>query len=262
MRIEKIAHRGASREAPENTLLAFELAFQKYHCDYVEMDVRLTRDGVPVIFHDPTLERVTNVQGQVCYFSKNEIQRLDAGFGFDPSGKKEFPYRGKGIRIPTLEEVLTRFSNQKFFIEMKDRGASAAQKVLGVIRLLGAKTHWVIGSFHGPTMRAFRTLAGSSVETFLAEDEVLTAYVRFRLGSKKITLPGRFASLPRGKYRVALDDPRWIQFLHHQGAKVYYWTVNEQREMDELLGRGADGIVTDYPDRLSALISGTGPTNA
>lgn len=260
--IEKVAHRGASAEAPENTLSAFERAFQKYQCDCAEMDVRVTRDGVPVIFHDEKMERVTNGRGRIQHLTLGEIKPLDAGFWFDPSGKKEFPYRGKGVNIPTLEEVLTRFPQQKFFIEIKDRGASAAQKILQVIRALGSKTHWVVGSFHGPTMRAFRTLAGSSIETFLAEDEAIVAYAQFRLGRKKKALAGRFASLPRYKYRVRLDDPGWIQFLHHQGVKVYYWTVNEKQEMDELLGWGADGIITDYPDRLVSLISGTGPKAA
>ncbi len=256
---EKIAHRGASAEAPENTLPAFERAFHQYHCDRVELDLRLTRDGVPVVFHDETLERTSNGKGLLRHFSLREIKALDAGFQFDPAGKGKYPFRGKGVTLPTLEEVLTSFPGRGFFLEMKDRGAEMGQKILEVLRRLPKNSHVVVGSFHGPTMRIFRRLASGSVDTFLAEDETLFAHAAFRLGFKKIQWAGRYASLPRAQFGFSLDGERWIEFLHRSGARVYYWTVNEIPEMKKLLTRGADGILTDYPDRLVNL-SETGPT--
>ena len=119
---ERVAHRGASGEAPENTIPAFEIAFNQYRCDRVELDLHLTRDGVPVVFHDETLERTTNGVGWLRQFSLREIKSLDAGFQFDPQGKGEFPYRGKGVKVPTLEEVLATFPDRGFFFEIKDRG--------------------------------------------------------------------------------------------------------------------------------------------
>lgn len=256
---EKIAHRGASAEAPENTIPAFELAFNRYGCDRVEMDIRLTRDGVPVIFHDQMLEGTTNGTGCVRALSVREIKALDAGFRFDPQGNGGFPFRGKDVTIPTLEEVITTFPDRGFFIEIKDRGREVAERVLEVISRTGCRPGWVVGSFHGPTMREFRSRAGSSIETFLAEDEVIFAQAAFRLGFKKVRLPGRFASLPRAKYGFSLDTAAWIEFLHRHGVRVYYWTVNEKEEMKELASRGADGIITDWPDRLVNL-SGIDPT--
>lgn len=249
---EKVAHRGASAEAPENTLPAFELAFNKYRSDRVEMDLRLARDGVPVVFHDETLERVTNGCGRVRGFSLHEIQSLDAGFRFDPRGRGEFPFRGKGVKISTLEEILAAFPGGKFFLEIKDRGPEIGKKILEALRRSGRNQECVVGSFHGPTMRAFRRLAGNTVETFLAEDEVILAQAAFRLGWGRVKLSGRFASLPRTKYGFSLDGPRWIEFLHRKGVRVYYWTMNEVSEMKELIRRGADGILTDYPDRLQS----------
>ena len=250
---ERVAHRGASSEAPENTLPAFELAFKKYRCDRVELDLHLTRDGVPVVFHDETLERTTDGVGWLRQFSLREIKALDAGFRFDPGGKGEFPYRGKGVKVPTLEEVLTIFSDRGFFLEIKDRGPEIGQKVFETLLRAGKNSKWVVGSFHGPTVRTFRRLAAGRVETFLAEDETVLAHVAFRLGFPKMKLAGQHASLPRTQFGFSLEGPQWIEFLHRSGAHVYYWTVNEISEMKELLRRGADGILTDYPNRLASL---------
>ena len=250
---EKIAHRGASGEAPENTLPAFELAFRKYRLDRVEMDVRLTQDGVPVVFHDKTLERTTDGRGQLIENTFQELKTRDAGYWFDPEGLGEFPFRGKGIRIPTLEEVLTQFPNSGFFIELKDRQGKIVERALDVLNRMPNKSRIVIGSFGGRIARRLRRLCRNSFESFLTEDEVIRAYAAFRMGFRKIRLPARCASLPRSKYGVRLDRPAWIEFLHRQEAKVYYWTVNETWEMEELRRRGSDGILTDYPHLLPPL---------
>ena len=249
---KKIAHRGASGEAPENTLPAFQLAFQKYHCDKVEMDVRLTRDGVPLVIHDATLERTTNGIGRVDQHSLRRIQSLDAGFWFDPAGRREFPYRGKGVRISTLEEVLNQFPDSGFFLELKDRKGPVVERTLEVLSRVPNPTRLVIGSFDGRVARRLRQFSKNSYETFLTEDEIIRLFGLFRLGFKKVRAPALHASLPRAKYGIRLDSPGWIEFLHRQGARVYYWTVNEGSEMEELIKRGADGIVTDYPDRLNS----------
>ena len=248
---ERVAHRGASGEAPENTLEAIRIAVEKYRVDRVEVDLCLTRDGVPVIFHDEILDRTTNGKGVVSEFTLEELKRLDAGFHFDPAARGAFPFRGKGVKIPTLEALLHEFPQTGFFLEIKDRGREIGRKILEVVERSGGNSRFVVGSFHGPTMRAFRRLAEGKVETFLAEDEVIFAYLVWKLGFKKFKMPGRFASLPRAKFGFPLDSASWIEFLHRQGVRVYFWTVNERSEMEELVRRGADGLITDYPDRLN-----------
>lgn len=246
---EKIAHRGASGLAPENTFPAFELAFEKYGCDGVEMDVHLTKDEVPVVIHDATLERTTNGRGFVESFRINELKELDAGYWFETNVKGEFPFRGKGVTIPALEEVLIRFPNSKFFLELKDRRDAVVEKTLEILNRVPHPSRVIIGSFSGRTARRLRRLATNRFETFLTEDEVVRACLAFLFGFKRWRLPARYASLPRSKYGISLDGTRWIEFLRKGGVKVYYWTVNDVEEIEELARRGANGILTDYPDR-------------
>ena len=252
---ERIAHRGASREAPENTIPAIRLAVQKYQVDRVEIDLRLSREGVPVVIHDAALERTTDGKGKVRQYSLAELKKRDAGFWFDPEGKKEFPHRGKGVRIPTLAEVLTEFPETRFCLEIKEKEAGVVRKVLEVIRPLSRKGSLLIGSFYGRVARELRRLSGPSIEGVLSEDEVAWAYLAFRLGLRKLTLPSRYAFLPQAKYGFRFDQQEWIEFLHRQGVRVFYWTINEIREMKNLIGRGADGILTDHPDRLNQLLN-------
>ncbi len=250
---ERIAHRGASGEAPENTIPAIRLAVQKYQVDRVEIDLRLTRDGVPVVIHDATLERTTDGKGKVRQSSLAELKRRDAGFWFDREGKKEFPYRAKGVTVPTLEEVLSEFPDTPFCLEIKDKELEVVKKVLEVIRPLQRKGPLLIGSFHGKIARELRRLSPPGIEGILSEEEVLQASLAFRLGFKKFSLSSRYAFLPPAKYGLRLDPPEWIDFLHRQGVSVFYWTINEVREMKDLLEKGGDGILTDYPDRFNQL---------
>ena len=238
---KRIAHRGASREAPENTLPAIRLAVEKYRVDMVEIDLRLTRDGVPIVLHDPTLERTTNGKGLARNYDLSQIKKLDAGF------------RGKGITVPTLEEVLAEFPETGFCLEIKDRGDEMVERVCEVILRVPRKGMLLVGSFDGKTARKFRQKAPAPVQSFLSEDEIVWAYSAFRLGFRKWKLAARYASIPQSKYRIRLDEPRWIDFLHHQGVRVFYWTVNEAAEMKKLLEAGADGIVTDNPDLAGVL---------
>ena len=157
-KFERIAHRGASGEAPENTIPAIRLAVEKYKVDRVEIDLRLTQNGIPVVIHDATLERTTNGEGKVRQYPLAELKRWDAGFWFDPEGKREFPYRGKGIVIPTLEEVLTEFPGTSFCLEIKEKEVEAAGKVLEVIRRIPKKGPLLIGSFHGRITRELRRI--------------------------------------------------------------------------------------------------------
>jgi glycerophosphoryl diester phosphodiesterase len=94
---------------PENTLESFRLAFCEHAADMIEFDVHLSRDGIPVVIHDETLERTTNGQGFVANKTFAELKSLNAGYGFDPEKNFSFPTRDRQIRIPSLEEVFQNF---------------------------------------------------------------------------------------------------------------------------------------------------------
>ena len=253
---ERISHRGASKEAPENTIPAIEIAVQKYKVDRVEIDIRLTKDRVPVIFHDTALERIASAKGLIGTCKFEDLKKIDAGFWFDPSGKGEFPLRKKGVTIPTLEEILTQFPETRFCLEIKEKKSDALPPILEVIGRVKRPGALILGSFHGEIVRALRKALPQGAETFLSKEETMRAYLIFRIGLKKFSNCGaRFASLPTREGKIQLDDARWIEFLHQNGLKVFYWTVNEKQEMEELIRRGADGIMSDYPDRLNEIIS-------
>src|SRR5262249_22341634 len=125
-----IAHRGASGLAPENTLVAFELA-AKAGADAFELDVRLTRDGAAVVIHDAMLDRTTNRNGPVLGQTVADLRATDAGFRFTTDGGKTFPFRGTGVHVPTLGEVLWTFPGMPVLIEVKEPEVqSAVQRVL------------------------------------------------------------------------------------------------------------------------------------
>lgn len=255
---KRIAHRGANREAPENTLEAFCLAIEKYKMDMVEMDIRLTKDGVPVIFHDETIDRVTNGKGAISSLTLKELKTKDAGYWFDPEEKKLFPYRDKGVHIPTLEEALERFPETPFCLQIKGNDVRTAEQVAAVIRRSPHRGPLLAGSFSSKVSRRIRRLAPPCVQGLLYQEEILGLYLSFRLGVGFFQAPARYASLPRKRGGIALDEGRWISFLHKKGVSVFYWTVNETAEIKELLQRGADGIVSDYPERLNQ-VAGISP---
>ena len=206
---ERIAHRGASTEAPENTIPAIELAVQKHRVDRVEVDVWLTKDRVPVVVHDAILDRTTNGSGPLRARTLAEIKKLDAGFRFDPEGKRLYPFREKGITIPTLEEILTQFPDTHFCLEIKERKAVAVGPIHEVIQRIKRSGSLVVGSFRGDIVRALRQSVTPFADSFLAKDEVSRAYLLFRLHLKKFTPAARFASLPPKEGKIRLDGGRW-----------------------------------------------------
>lgn len=252
---KRIAHRGASAEAPENTIPAIELAIQKYHVDWVEIDVRLTKDRVPLIFHDTNLDRTTNGSGPLRSRTLADIKKLDAGFLFEGDRKSEYPFRKRGVTVPTLEEVLSQFPDVPFCLEVKEKNSEVAPLVCEVVQRVKRSAPLIVGSFNTDVVRKLRQALPPPVESFLAKDEVIRTYLFFRLGLKKFSPQAPFASLPSSEGKFRLDDPAWIDFLHQNGVKVFYWTINERQEMEELIRRGADGIVTNYPDRLNEILS-------
>lgn len=252
---KRIAHRGASGEAPENTLPAVALAFQRYQVDLVELDLRLSKDGVPVILHDETLERTTNGRGPVGRKTLKELKTLDAGFRFVPEGKKSFPFRGKGVTVPALEEVLRGFPESRFLLEIKEKNPECVPKILDVIERVPARGNLFIASFHGPVIRTVRSLRPPFIRTTLSRGEVFRAWLAFRFKRKNYFPPAHLASLPLREYGLRFDDPAWMAFLHERRVGIFYWTVDEPKEMERLARAGADGIMSNFPERLNQAAS-------
>ena len=147
-----IAHRGSSSEAPENTLPAFEAAVRR-GADAIELDVRLTADGAPVVIHDATLDRTTDRTGPVAALTLAELRAVDAGWHFTPDQGRTNPCRGSDVRIPTLGEVLWAFPRLSILVEIKE--PSAQEAVRRVLVQEDATARCVVASEHREALVAF-----------------------------------------------------------------------------------------------------------
>ena len=139
-----IAHRGGMGLYPENTLLGFHASVEKHHADMLEMDLRITKDGKVVVFHDAILDRTTNGKGKVCDFTYNEISQLDAGYWFN--NNNIFQYRDNEIKIPLLEDIFEQFPNTYLNLDIKDNDVGLVYEVLRIINKFNVLDHILIGS--------------------------------------------------------------------------------------------------------------------
>ncbi|WP_201738499.1 glycerophosphodiester phosphodiesterase family protein [Thermus thermamylovorans] len=248
-----IAHRGAPALAPENTLPAFQAALEQ-GAHMLELDVWRTRDGVVVVIHDETVDRTTDGQGRVGGMSLEELQSLDAGYRFTPDGGFTYPWRGRGVRVPTLEEVLTTFPEARFLIEIKENAPGMPEAVLAVVDAMGARDRVVLASFHDEVIRRVRELA-PGIPTGHASGEALRLVVLQRLGLAAFAPPVAEAlQVPEWHGPLRVANPGLARLARRQGLAFHVWTVNEVEDMYRIIGLGANGLITDYPDRLRQVL--------
>ncbi len=245
-----VAHRGGSLLAPENTMAAFSSATDDWWADMLEMDVRLTRDGHVVVIHDDSVDRTTDGSGKVSEMTLEEIKDLDAGYRFrDLAGG--FPFKGKGVTVPTLEEVLETFKDVWINIEAKepqvagplydlllshsveDRVLIAAEFEANRKGARGYAGPWGASTMQGALFWAFHWLPGGS--PYVPEADILQVS-EFWKGLRVLT-------------------PRFVREAHRLNLPVQVWTVDDVNDMRRFLAWGVDGIQTDRPDLLSALLT-------
>lgn len=172
-----MAHRGSMLLWPENTMTAFQEAVDLGY-RYLETDLQISRDGVLVTFHDDTLDRTTDSSGPVSDYSLGELRELDAGYRFRRNGG--YPYRSRGVRIPTLEELATTYPDQVFSLDLKSDGMEEA--LIGTIRRLDLWDRVIVGSFSDARLRRFRSLLDRPVAMSAGPRETLRFVTAARLG--------------------------------------------------------------------------------
>jgi glycerophosphoryl diester phosphodiesterase len=235
-----IAHRGFSAKAPENTLASYQLAIDA-GAQMAECDVRLTKDGVPVLLHDADLERTTGVAGKLAQRTLAEIRELDAGSWKAP----EFA----GQRIPTLAEALELTNGRlRFVIEIKDKGIE--KQVVEVIRSAGVDpASLMIFCFQRETVANIARLEPLLPTTWLVGD--LPYRDDDRRGVLRDALRARVSALGLPLSKV---DPDFVRLAHESGLPIFVWTINDPDDMRFLIRIGVDGIITDHPDVLLRLL--------
>jgi glycerophosphoryl diester phosphodiesterase len=249
-----IGHRGASGELPENTMAAFERAVAQ-GAVILESDVHATRDAALVLIHDDVLERTTDGSGRVAEHSLEELRRLDAGHRFAPA--QGFPERGRGHRIPTLEEALLAFPRLRFNLELKERMPALVEGTVELVRRLGREDSVLLVAARDDTMadlRAHLAKTGARPAVGASAGDVL-AFVRAALDGKAPP-PGPMAlQVPPDFGGRALVTRAFVAHAHAHDLAVHVWTVNEPDEMARLLDLGVDGIMSDFPGRLAELVA-------
>jgi glycerophosphoryl diester phosphodiesterase len=239
------AHRGGSALGPENTTAAFDRGLAA-GADGLELDVRLSADGIVVVCHDETLDRTTDASGRVAARTAAELSRVDAGCHFtDANGRQ--PFRGQGVGIPTLRLVLERYPDIPLILEMKLDTEEMARALVAEVVAAGAVDRVCAAGYGSRSLAAVREAlpqvasSGSRMEVRLALYRSWAGWPPSRTHYGGYQVPERAGTL-----RVV--SPRFIRHAHRAGLEVQVWTIDEADDMVRLLRWGADALISNRPD--------------
>ena len=240
------AHRGGSEEAPENTLPAFEAAV-RLGFRHLETDAHLTLDGVLMAFHEPRLDRVTDRAGTIAALPVAEVEAADAAYRWSPDGGRSFPLRGRGVRVPRLEDLLLRFPHARVNIDPK--AAASVGPLVALIDRLGAWDRVCFSAFSDRRIARIRALSGGRACTSMGPRAVTVA--RLCAGAGAIPRQGADClQVPVRQGRIPLVTARFVRAARRTGLPVHVWTIDDERQMHALLDLGVDGLMTDRPSVL------------
>ena len=217
----KIGHRGAKGYETENTLASFKKAIE-LGVDGIELDVYLSKDKIPVVIHDETIDRTTNKNGLVYNYNSKDLQKLG---------------------IPTLEDVLN-LVDQKCFINIEIKDDKASKSVLDIVTKYISAKNWnkklfLISSFNWEILDFFHD-ENSKIPLAVITDEELDAAQLFAKKINSTTIHPYFKLLTKEN----------VTLMHQNGFKVFPWTVNEISDINLMESFNVDGIITDFPDRI------------
>jgi len=246
-------HRGASGSAPENTLISFEKAIE-VGADILEMDVHATSDGHIVVMHDPAVGRTTNGKGLISALTLKQLKKLDAGHRFTPDEGATFPYRGKGITVPTLREVVERFPGVPFNIEVKENETENEYAVAKLLDELGHAEITLLAAEKDIMIERLRPAAPGFPTNFCGSESLEFIQRTHQNDWDDYTPPGDALQIPEEYGGMPILTPELLDAAHRLEIEVHIWTVNDTADMERLLEMGVDGIMTDYPERLTEVI--------
>ncbi len=237
----RIAHRGASGLAPENTLAAFSKALE-IGVDAIELDVHATKDRKVVVIHDSTLDRTTDAKGKVSELTLAEVLKADAGIRFG----REFSQ----VKVPTLKESLDLIKgNAITVVEIKQQ--DIAGEVVKAIEDTNALDDIVVISFHPSVLCDVRQI-NPRIPTglLIGANASETPYVQ---GVEYVHKTAEVGASTLSLSHPAVT-PELAQTVRERGVNLWTWTIDEVDRMREVLDCGVDGITSNYPDRFSAVL--------
>ena len=248
-----IAHRGGLGLSPENTIVSFQRAI-KEGADILELDIRSTSDSILVLLHDETVDRTTNGKGRISELTLKEAKTLNAGYRWTENDSLSFPFRTLNIKIPTFNEFLTNFKDYKLNIEIKQHDNFIAKKLCESIKENQIQANVVIGSFNDEVLDEFRFHC-PDVATSPGRDEIRTFYGFSYVYLDKFYSPkSDIYQLPEFFRTTHVLTERFVNAAKQKNIPIFVWTVNDPDEMRRFIEMGLNGIITDYPDRLSKVL--------
>ncbi|MBI3048863.1 MAG: glycerophosphodiester phosphodiesterase [Acidobacteria bacterium] len=238
------AHRGGCALGPENTLAAFDLGLAA-GADGLELDVHLSADGIPVVHHDATLDRTTSGSGPLAARTAAELARIDAGCRFTDGGT--FPFRNQGVGIPTLAEVLRRYSDVRLIVEMKVNSSEMGEAVARDVRRAGAAERVCAAGYGARSAAAARAALPEMASSACHAEVRLAVYRTWACWPVRGVRYGGY-QVPEHNGVLQIVSPQFIRYAHEAALKVQVWTVDREDDMRRLLEWGVDGLISNRPD--------------
>lgn len=261
-KVLNIAHGGGLLIRPAHTIEAYDQALED-GADMLELDIHETSDGVLVVMHDDTVDRTTNCTGAIKEMTFADLRECDAGYNFSNDGGQTYPYRGMGLVVPSLQEVLERYPDTAVNIEIKQKEPSLVDNLVELVREYEFEDKMVGASFSDEVLAELRD-AGPEIATSLGEGESLEFWTKsWDEIDPGYVPPGEFLQLPveydlgGGKIPVLHDG--FVDRVEELDMYVHIWTVNDEDEMRWLIEvQGVHGIMTDDPPLLTKVINELG----
>ncbi len=237
-----IGHRGNRARTPENSIESFASAVAA-GVDAIELDVRVSRDGVLMVIHDVRVDRTTNGSGLVSQLTVDELRALDAGANFTPDSGRSYPFRGRSIRIPTFDELVEAMPRDlAMIVELKT--VAATTPLLEAIRRHDLWSRVIVAGFDEETTRPLRNLGiALGACTPQVASLLLPSLARRRIAR----LPYQALCIPPTYKGVPLPIKSMARAVRSSGTVMHLWTINDPRDARKFWDAGVQGIISDDP---------------
>ncbi len=268
-RVLNYAHQGGAREAPSSTMYAMRQAVAGAGAHGLELDVHATADRHLVVCHDATVDRTTDGSGRIAELTLADVQRLDNAYWWVPgtvvdheAAEADYPLRGRApvdpdLRIPTLVEVLEAFPDTflNFDIKLTAPDVEPYEELLAqVLRRYGRADDVIVASFLDHATAAFSAFA-PEISTAAGTGDTAAFFFAVRGGSPPPPTRHHALQVPAELHGQTVVDEAFVVAAHEHDLAVHVWTIDEEDEMRRLLALGVDGIMTDRPTALAAVLA-------